>query len=199
MHDHGLSEEQRLMRQSCRGFVDDVVIPFMRRNWRISIVILAVIAMLLPGVKLVEGGVLRQDLWQMIMGMTRLPHVLGLDLKAMIAANNVAARRLVELHGGDADIHHDAVHGIKTLRGANLGQMGEAILDQRQPAAGLLDQIEPAGNGVAVAVDANHPATAGLENRTAIAAGAEGGIDIDLPFARLQLREHLAKQHGNMA
>jgi N-methylhydantoinase B len=54
-------------------------------------------AMLLPGVKLVEGGVLRQDLWQMIMGMTRLPHVLGLDLKAMIAANNVAARRLVEL------------------------------------------------------------------------------------------------------
>jgi alkylation response protein AidB-like acyl-CoA dehydrogenase len=34
MHDHGLSEEQRLMRQSCRAFVDDVVIPFMRRNWR---------------------------------------------------------------------------------------------------------------------------------------------------------------------
>jgi len=33
MHDHGLSEEQRLMRQSCRAFVDDVVIPFMRRNW----------------------------------------------------------------------------------------------------------------------------------------------------------------------
>ncbi len=34
MHDHGLSEEQRLMRQSCRAFVDDVVIPFMRRNWQ---------------------------------------------------------------------------------------------------------------------------------------------------------------------
>ena len=34
--------------------------------------------MLLPGIKIVEGGVLRQDLWQMIMGMTRLPQVLGL-------------------------------------------------------------------------------------------------------------------------
>ena len=34
MHDHGLSEEQRLMRQSCRAFVDGVVIPFMRRNWQ---------------------------------------------------------------------------------------------------------------------------------------------------------------------
>jgi len=54
-------------------------------------------AMLLPGIKLVEGGTLRQDLWQMIMGMSRLPDVLGLDLKAMIAANNVAVRRLTEL------------------------------------------------------------------------------------------------------
>jgi alkylation response protein AidB-like acyl-CoA dehydrogenase len=29
-----LSEEQRLMRQSCRAFVDDVVIPFIRDNWQ---------------------------------------------------------------------------------------------------------------------------------------------------------------------
>ena len=30
----GLSEEQVLMRQSCRAFVDDVVIPFIRGNWQ---------------------------------------------------------------------------------------------------------------------------------------------------------------------
>jgi N-methylhydantoinase B len=54
-------------------------------------------AMLLPGVKIVEGGVLREDIWQMIMGMTRLPHVVGLDFKAMIAANNVAHRRFHQL------------------------------------------------------------------------------------------------------
>ena len=54
-------------------------------------------AMLLPGVKIVEKGVLREDIWQMIMGMTRLPHVVGLDFKAMIAANNVAARRFHQL------------------------------------------------------------------------------------------------------
>src|SRR5271169_5411738 len=29
----GLSEEQAMMRQSCRDFVDDVVIPFIRGNW----------------------------------------------------------------------------------------------------------------------------------------------------------------------
>ena len=32
--DGQVSEEQRLMRQSCRDFVDKVVIPFIRKNWR---------------------------------------------------------------------------------------------------------------------------------------------------------------------
>ena len=32
--DRDLSEEQRLMRRSCRDFVDDVVIPFIRDNWQ---------------------------------------------------------------------------------------------------------------------------------------------------------------------
>jgi alkylation response protein AidB-like acyl-CoA dehydrogenase len=29
-----LSEEQRMMRQSCRDFVDDVVLPFVKQNWK---------------------------------------------------------------------------------------------------------------------------------------------------------------------
>ena len=32
--DNSLSEEQRLMRESCRAFVDDLVTPFIRQNWR---------------------------------------------------------------------------------------------------------------------------------------------------------------------
>src|ERR1700742_614838 len=32
--EHEISEEQRMMRQSCRGFVDDVVLPFIRDNWK---------------------------------------------------------------------------------------------------------------------------------------------------------------------
>ncbi len=34
MNDRGLSEEQRMMRQSCRDFVDEVVLPFIRENWQ---------------------------------------------------------------------------------------------------------------------------------------------------------------------
>src|SRR5664280_1712487 len=30
----GLSEEQRMMRQSCRDFVDEVVLPFIKQNWQ---------------------------------------------------------------------------------------------------------------------------------------------------------------------
>ncbi len=32
--DRGLSEEQRMMRDSCRAFVDDFVNPFIRKNWQ---------------------------------------------------------------------------------------------------------------------------------------------------------------------
>ena len=31
--EHGLSEEQRMMRDTCRAFIDDHVIPFIRDNW----------------------------------------------------------------------------------------------------------------------------------------------------------------------
>ena len=34
MYDRGLSEEQKMMRQSCRDFVDDVVLPFIKQNWQ---------------------------------------------------------------------------------------------------------------------------------------------------------------------
>jgi len=34
MYDRNLSEEQRMMRQSCRDFVDDVVLPFIKQNWQ---------------------------------------------------------------------------------------------------------------------------------------------------------------------
>ncbi|HXQ40740.1 MAG TPA: hydantoinase B/oxoprolinase family protein [Candidatus Udaeobacter sp.] len=65
-------------------------------------------AMLLTGLKLIDGGKLREDLWQMIMSMSRLPNYLGLDFKGMIAANNVAIQRLAELF---------ARYGVETVEG----------------------------------------------------------------------------------
>ena len=47
-----------------------------------------------------------------------------------------------------------------------------------------LDQIEAAGNRRPVAVDADDPGSRDLEDRAAVAAGAEGRVDIDAAVAR---------------
>ena len=65
------------------------------------------------------------------------------------------------------------------LRRADLGEVGESVLDQGQPAVGLVDQIEAAGNRRPVAVDADDPGSRDSEDRAAVAAGAEGRVDID--------------------
>ena len=52
----------------------------------------------IPGIKLVEGGKLRQDLFDAFINMTRQPVMVGLDLKCEIAANNVAKSRMQALY-----------------------------------------------------------------------------------------------------
>ena len=121
------------------------------------------------------------------------PHV-----ERTIEAKREAAIGLVELHRGHADIHHDAVDALDALCCANLGQIGEAVLDQCQPAARLIDQIEPGRDRGPVAVDADHPCAGEIENGPAIAAGPEGGVEIDAAVAGLEHLDGFAAQHGNM-
>jgi len=51
----------------------------------------------IAGIKLIEGGTFRKDLFEMIINMTRQPTMVGLDLKCEIAANNVAKSRVQEM------------------------------------------------------------------------------------------------------
>src|SRR6266545_7922755 len=51
----------------------------------------------IPGIKLVERGKLRRDVFDAITNMTRQPAMVGLDLKCEIAANNVARIRMEEI------------------------------------------------------------------------------------------------------
>ena len=58
----------------------------------------------IPGLKVVERGEFREDVFTTLTGQCRDPQYVGLDLKAMIAGNNVCARRylgLVEKFGLD--------------------------------------------------------------------------------------------------
>ena len=51
----------------------------------------------IPGIKLVDRGELREDLFDAFINMTRQPVMVGLDLKCEIAANNIAKSRLQAL------------------------------------------------------------------------------------------------------
>jgi N-methylhydantoinase B len=51
----------------------------------------------IPGIKLIDRGKLRKDVFDAIVNMTRQPVMVGLDLKCEIAANNVARARMQEM------------------------------------------------------------------------------------------------------
>src|SRR5712691_593076 len=125
-----------------------------------------------------------------------LPHP---HVERTVETEGKAAPGLVELHGGDADVHHDAVDSREALRRANVSQVGKPLFDQRQPAGRALDQIEPAGNGGAVTVDADQSGSRDIEDRAAVAAGPEGGVDIDTARMRAQHLNRLAAENRNMA
>ena len=61
-----------------------------------------------------------------------------------------------------------------------------------------IDQIEPAGNRRPVAVDADDAGSRRVEDRAAVAAGAEGGVDIDSAVAGREHLDRLAAENGDM-
>ena len=67
---------------------------------------------LFPPVKIVEAGELREDVERGYLRRTRLPNLVGLDLKAMIAGCNVAVERVQELVG-----RYGRRHGARGDRG----------------------------------------------------------------------------------
>jgi len=50
-----------------------------------------------PGLKLIDRGNLRQDIWDTLLNMVRGPEMVALDLRSMIACNNVAKDRMIAL------------------------------------------------------------------------------------------------------
>jgi N-methylhydantoinase B len=50
-----------------------------------------------PGIKLVAGGELRQDVFDTLLNMVRAPEMVALDIRSMIACNNVARDRMLGL------------------------------------------------------------------------------------------------------
>lgn len=78
----------------------------------------------IPGIKLIEQGKLRRDVFDAITNMTRQPVMVGLDLKCEIAANNVARSRMQEMY---AQYGPELVDGVSS----EMIRYSEKILRQR--------------------------------------------------------------------
>ncbi len=85
-----------------------------------------------PPIKIVEKGVLRQDVLNAILNQSRLPFLEVLDLKGMIACNNVAIKRILELVER---------YGIDAVKEVMIGLVDRAEQGLRRRLAGLPDGI----------------------------------------------------------
>ena len=76
------------------------------------------------GIKLVDAGKLRTDVFETILNVVRDPGMVGLDLKSLLAATHVARERLLELY---------AEYGFETVDdvSARLIEQSEALFRQR--------------------------------------------------------------------
>ena len=103
----------------------------------------------------------------------------------------------VELHGRHAEIEHDAVDGVEAGRARDLLEIGEAVLDQRQAIIRCRKRAAERDRG-GVAVDGDDLALRRFQDCAAVAAGAEGRVDIDAAVMDIEEVERGAAEHGNV-
>jgi N-methylhydantoinase B len=89
------------------------------------------------GLKIADAGVVREDVWRFVLSLSRLPHLLDLDMRGMVAAGHVSQTRVGELV---------ARYGIETVQAA-MTRMIE--FSERK----LRERLRSLPNGVFRAVD----------------------------------------------
>ena len=90
-----------------------------------------------PGLKLVSRGELRQDVWDTFLNMVRSPEMVALDLRSLIACNNVAGQRmiaLIEKYGAEAVDHvgKTLIEQSETLLRQRLRELPDGVWQSRQ-------------------------------------------------------------------
>ncbi len=93
---------------------------------------------------------------------------------------------LIDLHGGDADIEHDAVDRRDTLLGGRLTQLGKSAIRaafRRSPNASL--SAWPAKIAEGSRSSASTLQAAGFKNGARVAAGAEGRVYVGGAIVRV--------------
>ena len=123
----------------------------------------------------------------------RHPHV-----ERPVAHEGEAALRLVELHGGNAEVQHNAVHPVPADGARRVLHLREWRLDQPEPPA--RGGFEPAAsrNGRGIAVEGQHAAIHRIEDRARIAARTVCAVNEALRRPRLERSQHFLKEHRDV-
>ena len=116
-----------------------------------------------------------------------------------VEAEGEAALGLIELHGRDAEVEHHPVGFREAGIVRGVIEIGKPLLDQREAAIGALHQIRAGRDRALIAIDADNFAIGGGEDGARIAAGAEGGVDIDAAVMHVEHGKRRGAQHRNMA
>src|SRR5262245_56859244 len=77
-------------------------------------------------------------------------------------------------------------------------EIGELVLDQREPPADLQHQTGAVRNRGVVAVNADHLCIGCCKNRLGITAGAERTVEIDAARSHVELLDRGSRKDGNM-
>jgi len=113
-------------------------------------------------------------------------------------AEGKSTRRLVELHRGDTEVEDDAVDRVIAAAARDRFQIGEFVLHQDEPAAGLAHEVGAARDRALVTVDADDVAVRRREDIAGVAAGTEGRVDVDAAGADREEFDRGAAEHGNV-
>jgi hypothetical protein len=84
------------------------------------------------------------------------------------------------------------------LSRADLGEVGETIFNEGQPARRAWDELGAALDRSTVAINGNHLGSRHVEDRAAVAAGTKGRVDIKATFARGEVVDGLAAKNGDV-
>ena len=106
-----------------------------------------------------------------------------------------AALGFIDLHGGHANVEHDAVDALIADESLHVG---EAALAQAEAGRELRHQRLAVTDRRGIAVDGDDAAIGCRKNGARVTAGAEGAIDVNAPVSRRECTQHFGQHHGDM-
>ena len=115
-------------------------------------------------------------------------------VEGAVIAERKPTFRLVQLHGGNAEVEGNAVDSGHAAFGEKFVHVTEASGDEFQAVAEFLCHGGTGGNGVGIAVDGPDRAVGGFENGVAVAARAEGAVHIDAAVMGGERLHHLVEK-----